>query len=154
MCPIVVVHSTEAFAAVSYLQFSVELVDKGLPSGLSQLQLLCSGQSPFQYPLFLSWPKKIVVFKSSKSTWNSVDTTRTELRYIDPKFLQSGWRFFWNSLLTSVYFFGGLECVLATPLLMSHILILRDVWIRIQRAVVASRRATNLATQLPEVLVI
>ncbi len=71
MCPTVVEHSTEAFAAVSYLQFSVELVDKGLPSGLSQLQLLCSGQSPFQYPVFLT--KK--VFKSSKSTENSVDTT-------------------------------------------------------------------------------
>jgi hypothetical protein len=49
----VVEHSTEAFAAVSYLQFGVELVDKGLPSDLSQLQLLCSGQSSFQYPVFL-----------------------------------------------------------------------------------------------------
>jgi hypothetical protein len=50
----VVEHSTEAFAAVSYLQFSVELVDKDLPSGLSQFQLLCSGKSPFQYPVFLA----------------------------------------------------------------------------------------------------
>ncbi len=41
-----------------------------------------------------------------------------------------------------VYFFCGLECV-------AHFVFLRDVWIRIQRAVVASRRATNLATLLP-----
>jgi hypothetical protein len=46
-------------------------------------------------------------------------------------------------------FFGGLEC----PLLMSPLfLFLRDVWIRTQRAAVASRRATNLATHFPSLL--
>jgi hypothetical protein len=46
--------------------------------------------------------------------------------------------------------FGGLECVLATHMLMSPILYL-DVWIRsfrIQKAAVASMRANNLATHL------
>ncbi len=37
--------------------------------------------------------------------------------------------------------------MLAIPLLMSPIVYLRDVSIRTQRAAVASRRATNLATQ-------
>ncbi len=40
-----------------------------------------------------------------------------------------------------VYFFGGLE----------HFVYLRDVCIRTQRAAVASRRATNLATHLPNI---
>ncbi len=48
-----------------------------------------------------------------------------------------------------VYFLA--VCVLAIPLLKSHILVfLRDVWIRTPRAAVASGRATNLATHLPD----
>jgi len=36
------------------------------------------------------------------------------------------------------------------PNYVSHFVFLRDVWIRTQRATVASRRATNLATHLPK----
>jgi hypothetical protein len=48
-----------------------------------------------------------------------------------------------------VYFFGGLECVGHSFTYVAHFVFLRDVWIRTQRAAVASRRATNLATHLP-----
>ncbi len=47
-------------------------------------------------------------------------------------------------------FFGGLECVGHSFAYVAHFVFLRDVWIRTQRAAVASRRATNLATYLPE----
>ncbi len=39
--------------------------------------------------------------------------------------------------------------MLAIPVLMSPILCLRELWFRTQRAAVANRRATNLATHLP-----
>jgi hypothetical protein len=47
-----------------------------------------------------------------------------------------------------VYFFGGLECVGPSFSYVAHFVFLRDVWIRTQRAALASRRATNLATHL------
>jgi hypothetical protein len=43
-------------------------------------------------------------------------------------------------------FFGGLKFVGHSFASVAHFAFLRDVWIRIQRAAVASRRATNLAT--------
>jgi hypothetical protein len=46
-------------------------------------------------------------------------------------------------------FFGGLECVGHSFAYLAHLVFLRDVWIRTQRATVASRRATSLATHLP-----
>jgi hypothetical protein len=46
-------------------------------------------------------------------------------------------------------FGGGLECVDHSFAYVAHFVFLRDVWIRDQRAAVASRRATNLATHLP-----
>jgi hypothetical protein len=42
-----------------------------------------------------------------------------------------------------VYFFGGLECVGHSFAYVAHFVFWRDVWIRTQRAAVASRRATN-----------
>ncbi len=51
--------------------------------------------------------------------------------------------FFW------IYFFGGLEQVGHSFAYVAHFVFLRDVWIRTQRAAVASRGATNLATHLP-----
>ncbi len=48
-----------------------------------------------------------------------------------------------------VYFFGGLEFAGHSFAYVAHFVFLRDVWIRIQRAAVESRRATNLATHLP-----
>ncbi len=45
-------------------------------------------------------------------------------------------------------FFGGLECVGTSFAYEAQFVFLRDVWIRSQRAAVASRRATNLATHL------
>ncbi len=51
------------------------------------------------------------------------------------------------------YFFGGLVladfCVAHAIAYVAHFVFLRDVWIRTQRAAVASRRATNLANYLP-----
>ncbi len=47
------------------------------------------------------------------------------------------------------YFFGVLECVGHSFAYVAHYVYLRDVWIRTQRAAVASRRATNLDTYLP-----
>ncbi len=44
------------------------------------------------------------------------------------------------------YFFGGLECVGHSLAYVALFVFLRDFWIRTQRAAVASRRATNLAT--------
>jgi hypothetical protein len=49
-----------------------------------------------------------------------------------------------------VYFFGGLECVGHSFAYVAYVVFLRDVWIRIQRTAVASRRATNLATHLSD----
>jgi hypothetical protein len=46
-------------------------------------------------------------------------------------------------------FFGGLEYVSHSFAYVAHFVLLRDVWIRTQRAAVASRRATNLDTHLP-----
>ncbi len=46
-------------------------------------------------------------------------------------------------------FFGGLECVGHSFAYVAQYVFLRDVWIRTQRAAVASRRAPNLATHLP-----
>jgi hypothetical protein len=45
---------------------------------------------------------------------------------------------------------GGLECVGHSFAYVAHFVFLRDVWIRSQTAAVARRRATNLATHLPE----
>ncbi len=45
-----------------------------------------------------------------------------------------------------VYFFGGLERVGHSFAYVAHFIFLGDVWIRTQRAAVASRCATNLAT--------
>jgi hypothetical protein len=47
------------------------------------------------------------------------------------------------------YFYSGLQCVGHSFAYVTHLVFLRDVWIRTQRATVASRRATNLATHLP-----
>jgi hypothetical protein len=49
---------------------------------------------------------------------------------------------------TFFYFLAGTN-VLATSLLMSRIIFFFGAWIRTQRAAVASRRATNLPTHLP-----
>jgi hypothetical protein len=46
-------------------------------------------------------------------------------------------------------FFCGLECVVHSFAYVTHFVFLKDVWIRTQRAAVASRRAANLATHLP-----
>jgi hypothetical protein len=48
-----------------------------------------------------------------------------------------------------VNFFSGLECVDHSFAYVAHFLFLRDFWIRTQRAAVASKCATNLATHLP-----
>jgi hypothetical protein len=48
-----------------------------------------------------------------------------------------------------VYFFGGKECVGYSLAYVAYFVFMRDVWIRTQRAAVASRRANNLATHLP-----
>jgi hypothetical protein len=53
--------------------------------------------------------------------------------------------------LTKVFlyiFFGGIEYVGHSFAYVTHFVFLRDVWILTQRAGVASRRATNLATRL------
>ncbi len=57
-----------------------------------------------------------------------------------------GWREVTYYILTTYFvsFFGRLECAFV-----AHFVFLRDVWIRTQRAAVASRRATNLATRFP-----
>jgi hypothetical protein len=49
-------------------------------------------------------------------------------------------------VLLFAYFFGGLECVGHSFAYVALFVFLRDVWIRTQRAAIASRRATNLAT--------
>jgi hypothetical protein len=49
-----------------------------------------------------------------------------------------------------VYFLGGLECVGHSFAYVAHFVFFGDVWIRTQRAAVASRCATNLATHLPQ----
>jgi len=46
-------------------------------------------------------------------------------------------------------FFGGLEFIGHFFAYVAHFIFLRGVWIRAQRAAVAFRRVTNLATQLP-----
>ncbi len=48
------------------------------------------------------------------------------------------------------YIFGGLKGVDHSFAYVAHFVFLRDVWIRTQRAAEASRRATNLATHLPQ----
>ncbi len=56
----------------------------------------------------------------------------------------------WNA---RVYFgfFGGLECAVGHPFAyVAHFVFLGDVWIRTQRATLASRYATKLATHLPK----
>ncbi len=50
-------------------------------------------------------------------------------------------------------FFGRLDCVGHSFDYVTHFVFLGDVWIRTQRAAVASRCSTNLATHLPIVLV-
>jgi hypothetical protein len=50
------------------------------------------------------------------------------------------------TLVFFVYFFGGLECVGHSFAYIAHFLFLGDIWIRTQRATIASRCATNLAT--------
>jgi hypothetical protein len=49
-----------------------------------------------------------------------------------------------TSINLFVYFFGGLLCVGHSFAYVAHFVFFRDVWIR------ASRRATNLATHLPD----
>jgi hypothetical protein len=49
------------------------------------------------------------------------------------------------------YYFGGLECDGHSFAYVAHFVVLRDVWIRTQRAAEASRRATNLANHLPPI---
>ncbi len=46
--------------------------------------------------------------------------------------------------------FGRLECVAHSFAYVAPFVFLRDVWVRTQRDVVASRRASNLATHLPK----
>jgi hypothetical protein len=48
----------------------------------------------------------------------------------------------------NIFFYTGLECVGHSFAYVAHFGFLRDVWIQIQRAAVASRRATNLTTHL------
>ncbi len=50
------------------------------------------------------------------------------------------------SIYEFIIWVGGLECVRHY---FAHFAFLIDVWIRTQRAAVACRRATNLATHLP-----
>ncbi len=57
--------------------------------------------------------------------------------------------FAWFSEKYFLYYFGGLKCVGDTFAFVAHFVFLRDVCIRTQRAAVASRHATNLATRLP-----
>ncbi len=54
-----------------------------------------------------------------------------------------------NHCRQNVCFFAGLECVGHSFAYVAHFVFLRDVWIRTQRAAVASRRATNLALHNP-----
>jgi hypothetical protein len=51
-------------------------------------------------------------------------------------------------------FFGGRECVGHSFAYVANFVFLRDVWIRTQRAAVASRLATNLATHLPPLAIL
>jgi hypothetical protein len=52
------------------------------------------------------------------------------------------------SLECIIVLFGGLECVTHSFAYVAYFVFLRDVWIRTQRAGVASRCATNLAAHL------
>jgi hypothetical protein len=61
---------------------------------------------------------------------------------------------FFNGLTSKIfflfaYFLGGLECVGHSGAYVSHFLFLIDVWIRTQRAAVASKRATKLSHPSP-----
>jgi hypothetical protein len=49
-----------------------------------------------------------------------------------------------------IIIFGGQECVSHSFAYVAYFIFLRDVYIRTQRAAVASRRATNLANNLPD----
>ncbi len=55
----------------------------------------------------------------------------------------------WSEPVFIYYFFGGLKCVCYSFAYVAHLVFLRIVWCRTQRAAVASRRPTNLATHLP-----
>ncbi len=59
------------------------------------------------------------------------------------------WGFIEIIFYNCVFIFGGLECVGHSFAYVAHFVFFRDVWIRTQKAAVASRRATNLATHLP-----
>jgi hypothetical protein len=48
---------------------------------------------------------------------------------------------YWYSFICIL--FGWLECVVYSYAYVAHSVFLRDVWIRTQRAGIASRRATN-----------
>ncbi len=63
------------------------------------------------------------------------------------------WKRFWRCLIYIFLYFllGGLECNGHSFVYVAHFVFLRDVWIRTQRAAVASRRATNLANHLPKI---
>ncbi len=52
------------------------------------------------------------------------------------------------SIITN--YFCGLECVSHFFAYVAHFILLRDVWIRTQRADVAGRRDINLANHLPK----
>jgi hypothetical protein len=79
--------------------------------------------------LVVSWPSSLLREKYIKSQQLSI-----------PNLLQ-------NSFFC--IFFGGLECLGPSFAYVAHFVFLRDVWILTQRAAVASRRATDLATPLP-----
>ncbi len=56
---------------------------------------------------------------------------------------------FTTIILFYLYFFDGLDFVAHSFAYVAHFVCLRDVWIRTQRPILASRCATNLATHLP-----
>jgi hypothetical protein len=59
-----------------------------------------------------------------------------------------------NKCYFFVYFLGGLEFVGHSFAYVAHFVFLKDVWIRTHTAGVASRRATNLATHLSNVILV
>jgi hypothetical protein len=74
-----------------------------------------------------------------------VDPDSSEKVIWDPDNLQM---LLWIQIIIVCIFFGGLERVGHSFAYVAHFVFLRDVWIRTQRADLASRRTTNLATHL------
>ncbi len=54
----------------------------------------------------------------------------------------------------TLYIFDRLECVGYSFNYVTHMWLLKDVWIPTQRATIANRRATNLASPVPEIIVL